>query len=81
MNFSIHSILKVVKAAKISQASCVDIVANPEIIYMVKSVTCFPLSISLIEPLELLDCVMKGADIVQIGNFDIFHDRKIFFFF
>nr|YP_010198564.1 hypothetical protein LK037_pgp125 [Gracilaria pacifica]UAD86980.1 hypothetical protein [Gracilaria pacifica] len=78
-NFSIHSILKIVKAAEIGQASYVDIAANPEIISIVKSVTHLPLCVSSIEPLELLNCVIKGADIVEIGNFDIFYDRKIFF--
>nr|YP_010197338.1 hypothetical protein LK222_pgp151 [Gracilaria domingensis]UAD85345.1 hypothetical protein [Gracilaria domingensis] len=78
-NFSIDSILKIVKAAEIGQASYIDIVANPKIISIVKSVTSFPLCVSSIEPLELLNCVTKGADIVEIGNFDVFYNRKIFF--
>nr|YP_009732439.1 hypothetical protein [Gracilaria textorii]QHS70984.1 hypothetical protein [Gracilaria textorii] len=78
-NFSIDSILKIAKAAEISQASYVDIAANPKIISIVKSVTSFPLCVFSIEPLELLNCVMKGADIVEIGNFDVFYNRKIFF--
>nr|UAD85753.1 hypothetical protein [Gracilaria ferox] len=78
-NFSIDSIVKIVQAAEIGEASYVDIAANPEIISIVKSVTSFPLCVSSIEPLELLNCVMKGADIVEIGNFDVFYDKKIFF--
>nr|YP_010197951.1 hypothetical protein LK227_pgp151 [Gracilaria multipartita]UAD86367.1 hypothetical protein [Gracilaria multipartita] len=78
-NFSIDSILKIVKAAEIGQASYVDVAANPKIISIVKSVTSFPLCVSSIEPLELLNCVMKGADIVEVGNFDVFYGKKIFF--
>nr|UAD87766.1 hypothetical protein [Gracilaria textorii] len=78
-NFSIDSIVKIVKAAEIGQASYVDIAANPKIISIVKSVTSFPICVSSIEPLELLNCVMEGADIVEIGNFDVLYGRKIFF--
>nr|YP_010196725.1 hypothetical protein LKZ11_pgp154 [Gracilaria cliftonii]UAD84529.1 hypothetical protein [Gracilaria cliftonii] len=78
-NFSIYSIIKIVKAAELGQASYIDMATNPEVISKVKSINSFPLCVSSIEPLELLDCVMKGADIVEIGNFDIFYDRKIYF--
>nr|YP_009346915.1 hypothetical protein [Gracilaria firma]APR74450.1 hypothetical protein [Gracilaria firma] len=80
-NFSTHSILKIVKAAELGQASYVDVAANPELVAKVKSITTFPLCVSSIDPLELQDCVMKGADIIEIGNFDIFYNRKIFFSF
>nr|YP_010196315.1 hypothetical protein LKZ37_pgp153 [Gracilaria cearensis]UAD83712.1 hypothetical protein [Gracilaria cearensis] len=78
-NFSIDFILKIVKGAEIGQASYVDIAANPKIIFIVKSVTSFLLYVFSIELLELLNCVMKGADIVEIGNFNVFYNRKIFF--
>nr|YP_010196107.1 hypothetical protein LK014_pgp156 [Gracilaria caudata]UAD83504.1 hypothetical protein [Gracilaria caudata] len=77
-NFSINSIIKIVKATELGQASYVDIAANPKIISTIKSINSFPLCVSSIEPLELLDCVIKGADIIEVGNFDIFYDKKIF---
>nr|YP_009732176.1 hypothetical protein [Gracilaria spinulosa]QHS70738.1 hypothetical protein [Gracilaria spinulosa] len=78
-NFSIDFILKIVKAAEIGQASYVDIATNPKIISIIKSVTNFPLYVSSIEPLELSNCVMKSTNILEIGNFDVFYNKKIFF--
>nr|YP_010199348.1 hypothetical protein LK036_pgp159 [Gracilariopsis tenuifrons]AXF36223.1 hypothetical protein [Gracilariopsis tenuifrons]UAD89206.1 hypothetical protein [Gracilariopsis tenuifrons] len=78
-NFSIDSIIKIVKAAEIGKASYVDIASNPQIVRIVKSITKLPICVSSIDPKELSNCVIQGADIVEIGNFDKFYSKKIFF--
>lgn len=80
-NFSLHSIIRIIKAAELGQASYIDIAANAEILSIVKSITNFPVCVSSIEPLELADCAMKGADIVELGNFDVFYNKKVSFSF
>nr|YP_009237715.1 hypothetical protein [Gracilariopsis lemaneiformis]YP_009294681.1 hypothetical protein Gch_082 [Gracilariopsis chorda]AJO68511.1 hypothetical protein [Gracilariopsis lemaneiformis]AML79944.1 hypothetical protein [Gracilariopsis lemaneiformis]AOM66941.1 hypothetical protein Gch_082 [Gracilariopsis chorda] len=78
-NFHIDSIIKIVKAAEIGKASYVDIASNPEIVCIIKSITNLPICVSSIDPKELYNCAIKGADIVEIGNFDRFYSKKIVF--
>nr|YP_009295828.1 hypothetical protein Schim_082 [Schimmelmannia schousboei]AOM64763.1 hypothetical protein Schim_082 [Schimmelmannia schousboei] len=76
-NFDINEIIKIVKAAEIGGANYVDIAANPKIVSIVKSLTDLPLCVSSIDPLELYNCILAGADIVEIGNFDYFYRYNI----
>lgn len=78
-NFKITSIIKKVKAAEIGGATYIDIAANPEIVRLVKSITNLPICVSSIDPLELYNCYLAGADIIEIGNFDVFYNKKINF--
>lgn len=80
-NFEVTSIIKKVKAAEIGGATYVDIAANTDIVKIVKSITKLPICVSSIDPLELYKCYLAGADIVEIGNFDIFYKKKIYFSF
>nr|YP_009393675.1 hypothetical protein [Caloglossa beccarii]ARW62237.1 hypothetical protein [Caloglossa beccarii] len=77
--FNIGKIYKMLKAADIAQASYIDLPANIKIISFLKKVTNLPLCVSSIDPLELYNCVMNGANIVEIGNFDIFYEKQINF--
>lgn len=78
-NGSIKNIMKLVKAAEISKATYIDIIANPKIVSIIKSLTNLPICVSSIDPLELYNSVIAGADIVELGNFDLFYTKNIYF--
>lgn len=76
-NSNINQIIKIVKSAELSGASYVDIVANTKVIKIIKSITYLPICVSSIDPLELYNCVVAGADLVEIGNFDCFYKKGL----
>lgn len=77
-NLKICEIINIVKAAELSKEKKIylDIVANPKIVSLIRSITDLPICISSINPLELYNCVLAGADLVEIGNFDCFYNNK-----
>jgi len=76
-NFNINEILKIVYAAEISGATYIDIAANPFLVSFIKTITNLPICVSSIYPNDLFDCVLQGADLVEIGNFDVFYSKGI----
>jgi len=77
--FNINQIMKLVKAAEMTGVDYIDIAANPRIVSVIKSFSNLPICVSSIDPLELYNCVIAGADIVELGNFDLFYSRGISF--
>ena len=78
-NLDIRKIICITKAAELSCASYIDIVANVRIVSIIKSMTSLPICVSSIDPFELYNCSLAGADIFEIGNFDNFYNKKIYF--
>nr|QOS04662.1 hypothetical protein [Sarcopeltis skottsbergii] len=78
-NFDLNYIVRVVKAAQIGRADYVDIAANTEIISVVKSCTKIPICVSSIDSIDLYRCIVYGADMVEIGNFDFLDSQGIVF--
>lgn len=78
-NLDVNDVLDKVKAAEIAGATYVDIAANPDLVLVVKSMTSIPVCVSSINPKDLYQCVLAGADMVEIGNFDIFYSKNIIF--
>lgn len=78
-NFNINDVMKKVKAAEIAGATYVDIAANPSLVSLVKSFSHIPICVSSINPRDLYRCVVAGADIVEIGNFDVFYSKNTIF--
>lgn len=76
-NLNIKEIIRIAKAAEISKASYIDIVANTKIVAILKDLTSIPICVSSISPIELYNCVLVGADLVEIGNFDFFYKQNI----
>lgn len=76
-NTNFNSILKYIKTCEMSNATYVDIIANPNIISVVKRITHLPICVSSISIKALYDCVQAGADIIEIGNFDSFYNEGI----
>nr|QCI06867.1 hypothetical protein [Halydictyon mirabile] len=69
----INKIVRLVKAAELSGATYIDIAANTQIVKHLKQFTDLPICVSSIDPIELYNCISVGADLVEIGNFDIFY--------
>nr|QCI08860.1 hypothetical protein [Wrangelia sp.] len=78
-NTNISNIIQVVKAAELAGATYIDIVANTKIVSIIKSLTYLPICVSSINPIDLYNCSLMGAQIVELGNFDIFYDKNIQF--
>lgn len=78
-NFDVQNVIAVVKAAEIGGATFVDIAADPELVKRVKQVVSLPVCVSAVEPEKLLQAVVAGADLVEIGNFDSFYSQGIRF--
>nr|QCI08505.1 hypothetical protein [Spermothamnion repens] len=73
----INSILKLTKASELANATYIDIIANTNIVSILKSYTNLPICVSSINPIELYNCSLVGADIVEIGNFDFFYPSNL----
>nr|YP_009244104.1 hypothetical protein Gele_091 [Gelidium elegans]AMK96346.1 hypothetical protein Gele_091 [Gelidium elegans] len=78
-NFNVTSVIKTVKAAEIAESTYVDVASNPKLVKILKSLTHLPVCVSSIDPQELYDCLLAGADILEIGNFDAFYSKYIYF--
>nr|CRF40074.1 Hypothetical protein ycf23 [Laurencia snackeyi] len=74
-NVDISQIVSIAKAAELSGATYLDVVANPKIVKLLKSVSSLPVCVSSISPIDLYNCVVAGADIIEIGNFDSLYNR------
>lgn len=77
-NTNISQIAKITQAAELANASYIDVCANTRIVKFLKSVSCLPICISSVEPLDIYNCVLAGADIVEVGNYDCFYDKGIY---
>lgn len=76
-NLNVNEILEYIRACEISKASYIDIVANPDIVKFIKEKTNLPICVSSIDIISLYESVLAGADIIEIGNFDIFYKQGI----
>lgn len=72
-NFDRDRVRAVVTAADQGGATFVDIAADPELVRLAKELTTLPVCVSAVEPLQLLNAVAAGADLVEIGNYDSFY--------
>ncbi len=77
-NTNINSVTRIVKAASLSQATYVDIAANPRLVYAIKRLSNLPICISSINLLDIYNCLTAGADIIEIGNYDFFYKNGIY---
>ena len=78
-NFNLASIIKTIKAAEISGATYIDVASNPKLVKVLKSTTNLPICVSSIEPKDLYCCLLAGADILELGNYDVFYSKGISF--
>nr|YP_009395746.1 hypothetical protein [Herposiphonia versicolor]ARW64726.1 hypothetical protein [Herposiphonia versicolor] len=77
-NANISQIIRVAKATQLSGASYLDINANIMIVKLLKSFLSIPSCVSSINPIDIYNCVASGADLVEIGNYDVFYKKNIY---
>nr|YP_009392841.1 hypothetical protein [Caloglossa intermedia]ARW61403.1 hypothetical protein [Caloglossa intermedia] len=77
--FSFSKVFKILKSAEISKAGYLDVAANAKIISLLKKTSNFPLCVSSLDPIELYNCSISGAEILEIGNFDVFYKSGLSF--
>lgn len=78
-NFNTRDIISKVQAAERAGATYVDIAANVSILREVQVLSSIPICVSSIDVNELVKCYNAGADILEIGNFDIFYAKGLTF--
>ena len=78
-NFDIEKITKIASSAQIAGASAIDICASEEIIKKVQETTELPIIVSSTNPNELTKAVELGVDGIEIGNFETFYKKGIYF--
>lgn len=77
-NTNISQIEKVAKAAAISNATYLDVVANTKIVSFLKSFSTLPICVSSIDPIDIYNCVVAGADMIELGNYDFLYRRRLY---
>nr|YP_010988356.1 hypothetical protein UYM82_pgp023 [Rhodochorton tenue]WOK79552.1 hypothetical protein [Rhodochorton tenue] len=78
-NFNLSDTVTKVQAAERAGATYVDIAANVEILQEIQAISSLPVCVSSIDIEELFNCSKAGADMLEIGNFDIFYSKGITF--
>nr|YP_009396561.1 hypothetical protein [Vertebrata australis]ARW65747.1 hypothetical protein [Vertebrata australis] len=77
-NTNIQQVMKIAKAAELSNATYLDVASNTYLVKMLKSFSRLPICISSIDPVDIYNGVSSGADLVEIGNYDFFYDQGIY---
>nr|YP_009313046.1 Hypothetical protein ycf23 [Dermonema virens]SCW21300.1 Hypothetical protein ycf23 [Dermonema virens] len=78
-NFQIGEFVGNLKAFEVGGATCLDIGANTDLLQEVKKIVSIPICVSSISVSELEKCYYAGADVLELGNFDIFYSKNIHF--
>nr|YP_010337123.1 hypothetical protein MW575_pgp152 [Pseudoerythrocladia kornmannii]UNJ16708.1 hypothetical protein [Pseudoerythrocladia kornmannii] len=78
-NFEETEIVNTIKAAELGGATYVDIAADQKVIQLAKQATKLPICVSSIIPDQIFKCIDNGVEIVEIGNFDAFYSKSMFF--
>nr|ARW64929.1 hypothetical protein [Polysiphonia sertularioides] len=77
-NTKISQIVKIAEASKLAGVTYLDVSANVKIVKALKSSYDLPVCVSSINPVDIYNCVVSGADIVEIGNYDVFYREGIY---
>nr|YP_009399464.1 hypothetical protein [Dictyomenia sonderi]ARW69070.1 hypothetical protein [Dictyomenia sonderi] len=77
-NTNIYQIAQIAKAANLAKASYLDVSANTKIVKFVKSFSSLPVCISSIDPIDIYNCMLAGADLIEVGNYDAFYNKGIY---
>ena len=78
-NFDITKVLKITKAAEQGGATYIDVAANDVLVKTVRRNSTLPICVSSINPDLIYRCINNGANLIEIGNYDLFYKRGFFF--
>nr|YP_010850584.1 hypothetical protein Ycf23 [Lophurella hookeriana]WGH13350.1 hypothetical protein Ycf23 [Lophurella hookeriana] len=77
-NTNIYQIAQVAQAANLANVTYLDVSANTKIVKFLNFFSSLPLCISSIDLIHIYSCVLAGADLVEVGNYDTFYSRGIY---
>lgn len=77
-NTDMDNVSMVLSAANAANAVAVDVAATPEIVSMARAATPAILFASSIDPKALAEAVNLGADVVELGNYDVLYPQGIY---
>lgn len=78
-NFDITQVLKITRAAEQGEATYIDVAANDVLVKIVRKNTTLPICVSSISPDLIYRCINNGANLIEIGNYDLFYKEGFFF--
>ena len=78
-NFDIASVKMIAEAAYLGGADVIDLACKAELVETVLEITSVPVCVSAVEPILFIDSVKAGATFIEIGNFDSFYEKGIYF--
>ena len=78
-NFDIASVKMIAEAAYLGGADVIDLACKAELVETVLEITSVPVCVSAVEPTLFVDSVKAGATFIEIGNFDSFYEKGIYF--
>ena len=78
-NFDIESVKMIAEAAYLGGADVIDLACKAELVETVLEITSVPVCVSAVEPILFIDSVKAGATFIEIGNFDSFYEKGIYF--
>ena len=77
-NTNITQIIKIAEASRLANVTYLDIAANSKLVKILKLNCDLPICVSSIDPVDIYNCVVSGADLVEIGNYDYFYKKGIY---
>ena len=78
-NFDVQSVKMIVEAASFGGADLVDIACKPELVDLALKNSKLPVCVSSVVPQSFQDSVKAGASLIEIGNYDTFMKKALFF--
>ena len=79
-NFDASIVKNVVSAACTGGASHVDLACDASLVRLAKSISSeMAVCVSSIKPVDFVAAVEAGADMIELGNFDVFYEQGLTF--
>ncbi|KAF9620404.1 hypothetical protein IFM89_011777 [Coptis chinensis] len=78
-NFDRDNVASVITAADKGGATHIDIACDPELVKLAATLTSLPICVSSVNPKAFLAAVDAGAQMVEIGNYDSFYEKGVYF--
>lgn len=77
-NTNLAQIIRIAEASKLANATYLDVAANPQLVRHLKSFCDLPICVSSIDPIDMYNCVLSGADLIELGNYDFLYKKGIY---
>ena len=78
-NFEPQSVNTISEAASLGGADLIDIACEPKLVESAIEISSLPVCVSSVNPKLFADSVKAGASLIEIGNYDTFYSKGIYF--